>query len=31
MVTLSAWSDARSDELDVVEVYDILVLCVQAL
>jgi hypothetical protein len=31
MVTLCAWSDARNDKLDVVEVYDVQVLCVQAL
>jgi hypothetical protein len=31
MVTLCAWSDTRSDKLDVVEVYDVQVLCVQAL
>lgn len=31
MVTLGAWSDARGDKLDVVEEYDVQVLCVQAL
>ena len=31
MVALCAWRDARSDKLDVVEVYDVEVLCVQAL
>jgi len=31
MASLCAWSDARSDKFDIVEVYDVQVLCVQAL